>query len=209
MRELAAGDRKKRWGTYALAFFLPLAVIAAIFWMLHIYPFGEKTLVVWDANPQYVDFLVYLKKMLSGEVSLSYTFSISHIIAGKQSSHQGQHIKPDPSRLHKTLNSPGQKRQQNHCVQPHNIISIGKDISRERIRRGKKYGGPAARLILAVPVILATSAAGHHFQHIDQLESIRHPAFFKKKHQKVKGTEQIIPGKTGQIPAQCLGKSIA
>ena len=43
--------------------------------MLHIYPFGEKTLVVWDANPQYVDFLVYLKKMLSGEVSLSYTFS--------------------------------------------------------------------------------------------------------------------------------------
>ncbi len=75
MRELAAGDRKKRWGTYALAFFLPLAVIAAIFWMLHIYPFGEKTLVVWDANPQYVDFLVYLKKMLSGEVSLSYTFS--------------------------------------------------------------------------------------------------------------------------------------
>lgn len=61
--------------TYVAAFVLPLLVTAVVFIQLKIAPFGERTLAVWDANVQYVDFLAYFKKMLSGQVSWSYTFS--------------------------------------------------------------------------------------------------------------------------------------
>ena len=68
-------EKTKRKELYVVAFLLPIVVVSVIFALLKVYPFGEKTLVVWDANAQYVDFLVYFKKIITGEVSWKYTFS--------------------------------------------------------------------------------------------------------------------------------------
>ncbi len=61
--------------TYPAAFFLTAAVLLAISTALKIYPFGENSLAVWDANVQYVDFLAYFRRMLLGEAGWKYTFS--------------------------------------------------------------------------------------------------------------------------------------
>ncbi len=60
---------------YIFAFMLPFTVMLVILFLLDAYPFGEHTLVVWDANAQYVDFLVYYKKIMSGDVSWQYSFT--------------------------------------------------------------------------------------------------------------------------------------
>lgn len=61
--------------TYPAAFLLTVLVLLAISFALGIVPFGEKSLVVWDANVQYVDFLAYFRRMLLGEAGWKYTFS--------------------------------------------------------------------------------------------------------------------------------------
>lgn len=61
--------------TYPTAFFLTAAVLLAVASALGIFPFGANSLVVWDANTQYVDFLSYFRRMLLGDVGWKYTFS--------------------------------------------------------------------------------------------------------------------------------------
>ena len=56
----------------AMGTLILLTVIAAL---LGIWPFGEKSLVFWDGNWQYIDYLVYWKEVLSGERSIWYSFS--------------------------------------------------------------------------------------------------------------------------------------
>lgn len=54
-----------------------IIAIFVIFIFLGIAPFGNKSLVVADANIQYLDFFSYLKDVLSGKNSLNYSFSNS------------------------------------------------------------------------------------------------------------------------------------
>ncbi|KRN26891.1 YfhO family protein [Liquorilactobacillus mali] len=54
-----------------------IIVIFCFFILLRIAPFGNRSLVVADANIQYLDFFSYLKDIFSGKNSLNYSFSNS------------------------------------------------------------------------------------------------------------------------------------
>ena len=60
---------------YMLAFLLPFVGLTIILFLLKIWPFGDASLAFWDANSQYVDFLSYLKDVLEGRQSWTYSFS--------------------------------------------------------------------------------------------------------------------------------------
>ena len=57
-----------------LSFLLPLIVILAALAGLKIAPFGDKTLVISDANGLYINTLAYAGRMLKGQESLLYSF---------------------------------------------------------------------------------------------------------------------------------------
>lgn len=48
-----------------------------VLFLLGIYPFGNKSLLIWDLNIQYVEFFSYFRKVLMGEASIAYSFSKS------------------------------------------------------------------------------------------------------------------------------------
>ncbi len=54
---------------------LTFCLLMLLFWMKGLAPFGMKSLVVADANIQYLDFFLYLKNVLAGENSIGYSFS--------------------------------------------------------------------------------------------------------------------------------------
>ena len=54
---------------------LTFCLLMLLFWMKGLAPFGTKSLVVADANIQYLDFFLYLKSILDGENSIGYSFS--------------------------------------------------------------------------------------------------------------------------------------
>ena len=62
---------------YSAAFLVPVVVVLIICWLLHFYPNGEKTFLLTDMQSQYVDYLIYFRKILNGEKSLFYSFSKS------------------------------------------------------------------------------------------------------------------------------------
>lgn len=62
---------------YLLAFFLPAVILLATFYRADIYPFGDRTLLIWDMKIQYVDFFGWLKEVLSGDGNLLYSFGKS------------------------------------------------------------------------------------------------------------------------------------
>lgn len=49
-------------------------VLMLLFWLRGIAPFGTKSLVIMDADIQYIDFFSYLKDVLEGKNSIGYTF---------------------------------------------------------------------------------------------------------------------------------------
>ena len=56
-------------------FGITISIILLSFLVLGIYPFGDNSIVVIDANTQYITFLSYLKTILNGTNDFKYTFS--------------------------------------------------------------------------------------------------------------------------------------
>lgn len=60
---------------YFLAFLLPIVLTLAIFFLLHITPFGDETILFTDMNGQYINFFSYFKSIFTSLNDLFYTFS--------------------------------------------------------------------------------------------------------------------------------------
>lgn len=67
--------RAREAGRYAAAFLLPAAVMLAVYALIGVAPFGEKSLLVTDMDGQYVSFFSYLKDMARNGNDFFYTFS--------------------------------------------------------------------------------------------------------------------------------------
>lgn len=67
-------SRKHTLWLHAAAFLLPFCVCIAALFFLDLYPFGAKSLIISDANGQYLDFAAWWQRVLTGENSLFYTF---------------------------------------------------------------------------------------------------------------------------------------
>ena len=67
---------KKRENVYLyMGIFILMSVIMVfICRILHVAPFGPNTFATKDGDIQYLDFYAYLKDVLSGNQSISYTF---------------------------------------------------------------------------------------------------------------------------------------
>ena len=57
------------------AFFISIGIVLFTFLILRIFPFGDRSIVIIDANTQYVTFLSYLRTVLLGTNDFKYTFS--------------------------------------------------------------------------------------------------------------------------------------
>ena len=68
-------DRLMRCAAAILSFCMTFVLLYALYWMKELVPFGEKTLMIDDANWQYIDFFAYLKDVIAGKNSITYTFS--------------------------------------------------------------------------------------------------------------------------------------
>ena len=62
------------------AFFFPMVILIAVFASMRFYPFGEKSILVWDMNWQYVSFFSWLSRVIKEQTvdSLFYSFSMSY-----------------------------------------------------------------------------------------------------------------------------------
>ena len=58
-----------------LSFIIPVICMVAVYRLIHIYPFGYKTIFTNDAIQQYSSFLSYLREIYSGNADIFYTFS--------------------------------------------------------------------------------------------------------------------------------------
>ncbi len=68
-------DRKKRICLYLLSFFIPVILLTIVFFIHGIFPFGDKTVMTGDMQFQFVDYLAYLKTIVTGNNDFSYSFS--------------------------------------------------------------------------------------------------------------------------------------
>ncbi len=60
-----------------LGFFVPLAIACAALYLNKVAPFGNRTILIWDAKLQYKDYYGYLWDILHGNASLEYSASKS------------------------------------------------------------------------------------------------------------------------------------
>lgn len=60
-----------------LVFIITACMCTVFFIINNIYPFGDRSLLIWDENIQYVDFFRWYKRVLAGEESIIYSFSKS------------------------------------------------------------------------------------------------------------------------------------
>ena len=74
MRALTKDNHLKK-GSLLLSFFIPVLLLLIIFIFAKVYPFGDRTLVIWDCNGQYIDFFASLKSIFFENNNLLYTFS--------------------------------------------------------------------------------------------------------------------------------------
>lgn len=76
----AAKDRKVVWQWYILTFLLVAAVQIISYIMGGYYPFGDKTLLIWDMDGQYVSYFSWMNHVLKGQSidTLLYSFSVSY-----------------------------------------------------------------------------------------------------------------------------------
>jgi Predicted membrane protein len=58
-----------------LSFIIPVICMIVVYRLIHIYPFGDKTIFTNDSIQQYSSFLSYLKEIYSGDADIFYTFS--------------------------------------------------------------------------------------------------------------------------------------
>ncbi len=60
-----------------IAFLAPGILYLIVWALLGGYPFGDRNILLWDMNQQYVDFFSYFKNLLNGDASLGYSFTKS------------------------------------------------------------------------------------------------------------------------------------
>lgn len=68
---------KNRKFMAAAAFLLPLLLLSICLFLQNIYPFGDTSILEWDAKLQHKDYYSYLWDVLHGNASYSYSFSKS------------------------------------------------------------------------------------------------------------------------------------
>ena len=68
---------RKKGLFYLLIFMVPIVILSLITAANNLYPFGEKTWLLWDQDVQYADYFQYLKNVLTGEAHIGYSFSKS------------------------------------------------------------------------------------------------------------------------------------
>lgn len=62
-------------GSAAAAFFLALALWTAVLWLLGVYPFGDKSILITDLSTQYVEYHAALYDMVRGGDSVLFTWN--------------------------------------------------------------------------------------------------------------------------------------
>lgn len=73
-------EKHKKWTAVikmALAFLIPVGIYVVILGIWGQYPFGDKTLMLWDMDWQYNAFFGYLHDILHGNADAAYSFSIA------------------------------------------------------------------------------------------------------------------------------------
>lgn len=68
-------DKRVNAGKIVAAFLVPVALLLVIYAVWGQYPFGNKTLLIWDMNWQYSAFFSTLHDILHGDTSAWYSFS--------------------------------------------------------------------------------------------------------------------------------------
>lgn len=68
-------SNRKKVGLYLVSALIPCGIYLITLMLLNAVPFGESSIIISDANRQYIDFAAYWKSVLSGENSLLYTFT--------------------------------------------------------------------------------------------------------------------------------------
>lgn len=69
--------RKSRWILPLLVFGAVVGIYILIQAFSGLYPFGEKSNLLWDQDIQYVDFFAFYKDVLTGKANIGYSFSKS------------------------------------------------------------------------------------------------------------------------------------
>lgn len=65
---------------YVIAFLLPIGAQILAYAMGGFFPFGDKTLLIWDMDNQYISYFSWLNRVIKGESidTLLYSFSVSY-----------------------------------------------------------------------------------------------------------------------------------
>lgn len=77
-RDLSNNDKSEflfQASIYLFSFLFTVSILLFVFWSQQLAPFGNHSLVTVDAYYQYMDFFAFLKDVLTGTNSISYTFS--------------------------------------------------------------------------------------------------------------------------------------
>ena len=69
--------KTKPWFRLLSAFALPILLYTIILAAARVVPFGNNTLLFWDANTQYADFYQYLRRVLQGDQDGLYSFGFA------------------------------------------------------------------------------------------------------------------------------------
>lgn len=68
--------RKQRGFSICLsAFLIPICLLGVVLFLCRIHPFGDRTLILWDADGQYLALLTYMRRVLLGQADAFYSFS--------------------------------------------------------------------------------------------------------------------------------------
>lgn len=67
--------KNKEWIFYLLAFLLPTIIVCTAMYIQSIFPFGDKTVLLWDLEIQYWKYYAWLHDLMHGDVGLFYSFS--------------------------------------------------------------------------------------------------------------------------------------
>ena len=67
--------RKRKAACLAEAFLLPVSLFIVIMALCGVFPFGDRSLLLWDAEGQYISFLAAWRRVLLGQADPFYTLS--------------------------------------------------------------------------------------------------------------------------------------
>ena len=59
---------RKRAEVYIIPFFITAIMLFVIFYKVGIYPFGERSLLIWDLRWQYIQFFSWFKQVLEAVI---------------------------------------------------------------------------------------------------------------------------------------------